>query len=164
VNVTNASLAVTQSGAWSVGITGSVAVTGPLTDAQLRASAVPVSLASTTITGSVAVTGPLTDAQLRASPVPTKEVRAATNTRSSVSGAAVDTLLLASNANRLGATFFNESSAILYLALGTTAASLTNYTVQMVTGAYYEVPFAYTGEIRGIWASATGAVRVGEIT
>jgi hypothetical protein len=45
-------------------------VSGPLTDTQLRASAVPVSLASTTITGSVAVTGPLTDTQLRASAVP----------------------------------------------------------------------------------------------
>lgn len=40
----------------SVSITGSVAVTGPLTDTQLRASVVPVSLTSTTITGSVAVT------------------------------------------------------------------------------------------------------------
>lgn len=39
-------VAVTQSGAWSVGITGSVAVTGPLTDAQLRAVAVPISVAS----------------------------------------------------------------------------------------------------------------------
>lgn len=47
-----------------------VAVTGPLTDVQLRATAVPVSLSSTTITGSVAVTGPLTDTQLRATPVP----------------------------------------------------------------------------------------------
>lgn len=55
-----------QGGAWSVSITGSVAVTGPLTDTQLRASAVPVSMASvpthavtltsTTITGSVAIT------------------------------------------------------------------------------------------------------------
>lgn len=41
-----------------------------LTDTELRASAVPVSMASTTITGSVAVTGPLTDTQLRASAVP----------------------------------------------------------------------------------------------
>lgn len=41
----------------STTITGNVAVTGPLTDAQLRSSAVPVS-------------GPLTDAQLRASAVP----------------------------------------------------------------------------------------------
>ena len=54
----------------STAITGSVAVTGPLTDTQLRAAVVPVSLASTTITGSVAVTGPLTDTQLRAAVVP----------------------------------------------------------------------------------------------
>jgi len=148
----------------STTITGSVAVTGPLTDAQLRASAVPVSLASTTITGSVAVTGPLTDAQLRATPVPTKELRATVNTRSSVAGAAVDTVILTSNVNRLGATVYNDSSAVLYLALGTAAASTSDYTVQMVSGAYYEVPFAYTGGIRGIWASATGNARVGEIT
>lgn len=38
-------------------VVGTVAVSGPLTDAQLRAAAVPVS-------------GPLTDAQLRATPVP----------------------------------------------------------------------------------------------
>lgn len=47
-----------------------IPVSGPLTDTQLRAIAVPVSLTSTTITGSVAVTGPLTDTQLRATPVP----------------------------------------------------------------------------------------------
>ena len=41
----------------TVGVSGSVAVTGPLTDTQLRASAVPVS-------------GPLTDTQLRATAVP----------------------------------------------------------------------------------------------
>lgn len=40
-----------------------LAVTGPLTDAQLRAVAVPVS-------GTVTASGPLTDAQLRAVPVP----------------------------------------------------------------------------------------------
>jgi hypothetical protein len=45
----------------------SQAVTGPLTDTQLRAGAVPVSLASVP---SHAVTGPLTDAQLRAVAVP----------------------------------------------------------------------------------------------
>ena len=148
----------------STTITGSVAVTGPLTDVQLRASAVPVSLASTTITGSVAVTGPLTDAQLRATPVPTLENRPATTTRSSVAGAAADTLILASNANRRGATVYNDSTAILYLALGTAAASTTDFTVKMVADAYFEVPFSYTGQIRGIWASATGNARVGEVT
>ena len=44
----------------STTITGSVAVTGPLTDTLLRASAVPVSLASTTITGTVTIAGALT--------------------------------------------------------------------------------------------------------
>jgi hypothetical protein len=60
----------------------SQAVTGPLTDAQLRATAVPVAVsfpATQAISGSVAVsnlpasqavTGPLTDAQLRATAVP----------------------------------------------------------------------------------------------
>ncbi len=52
-----------------VPVSGTVS-TGSLTDAELRASPVPVSLTSTTITGSVAVTGPLTDTQLRATPVP----------------------------------------------------------------------------------------------
>lgn len=47
----------------SVTVTGSVATTGPLTDTQLRAVAVPVS-------GTVTATGPLTDTQLRATPVP----------------------------------------------------------------------------------------------
>lgn len=64
-------VAIDQTGtANDVNISGSVAVTGPVTDAQLRASAVPVSLTSTTVTGTVAVSGPLTDTQLRATAVP----------------------------------------------------------------------------------------------
>ncbi|AMV29278.1 hypothetical protein VT84_33090 [Gemmata sp. SH-PL17] len=39
-------VAATQSGAWTVSVSGTVPVSGPLTDTQLRASAVPVSLAS----------------------------------------------------------------------------------------------------------------------
>ena len=44
---------------------GSITVDGPLTDAQMRATAVPVS-GNVGVTGSVAVTGPLTNAELRA--------------------------------------------------------------------------------------------------
>lgn len=49
-----------------------VAVTGPLTDTQLRASAVPVSgtVTANAGTGTMAVSGPLTDTQLRATAVP----------------------------------------------------------------------------------------------
>jgi len=46
-----------------VSVIGTAAVSGPLTDAQLRAANVPVS-------GTVTATGPLTDTQLRASVVP----------------------------------------------------------------------------------------------
>lgn len=86
-----------------------------------------------------------------------------TATRSTVAGAAANTLILASNAARQGATVFNDSTAILYLALGTVAASFTSYTVQIAAGGYYEVPAKYSGEIRGIWDSATGNARVTEI-
>ncbi len=56
----------------NIGTAPTINVAGPLTDAQLRATAVPVSLTgqSVAITGTVAVTGPLTDAQLRAAAVP----------------------------------------------------------------------------------------------
>lgn len=58
VGLTDAELRATP-----VPVSGTVTATGPLTDAQLRAVAVPVS-------GTVTATGPLTDAQLRATPVP----------------------------------------------------------------------------------------------
>lgn len=54
VNIQDGGNSITVDG--TVAVSGSVAVTGPLTDTQLRASAVPVSLTSTTVTGSVAVT------------------------------------------------------------------------------------------------------------
>lgn len=60
VNNFPANFGSVQSGVWSVGVNNfpaSQAVTGPLTDTQLRAAAVPVS-------------GPLTDTQLRAAAVP----------------------------------------------------------------------------------------------
>lgn len=87
------------------------------------------------------------------------------STRSSVVAAAADTLILAANTARDGATVYNEADTNLYLALGGTAATIADYTLQMVPGSYYEVPFGYAGEIRGIWAGApTGAARVTEIT
>jgi hypothetical protein len=95
--------------------------------------------------------------------VTTKETRAATPAQSSVGGSATTVTLLASNANRLGATCYNDSSAILYLKLGATA-SATSFTVAMAASSYYEAPFGYTGIIDGIWASATGNARITELT
>lgn len=57
VDVLVTNFPATQPVSGTVSISGSVAVTGPLTDAELRAAPVPV-------------LGPLTDAELRATPVP----------------------------------------------------------------------------------------------
>lgn len=111
-------------------------------------AAIPVTLTSTTVTGTVT----------------TKETRAATSSVTSVADTASSTTLLASNANRLGATIHNDSTVALYLKLGATA-STTSFTVKMAADSYYEVPANYTGIIDGIWASdASGSARITELS
>lgn len=167
----------------------STAVTGPLTDAQLRATAVPVS-------------GPLTDTQLRATPVPvsgTVTANAGTGTLavslasvpshavtnagtfavqasvpavavaaavSQVAGSASSVTLLSSNAARKGFKLFNDSTAIAYVKEGTTAVVASDHSYQIQPKGYYESVGVgvYTGRIDCIWASATGNMRVTENT
>lgn len=102
------------SGTLSIGTIGTIAVTGPLTDTQLRATAVPVSgtLSIGTI-GVVAVTGPLTDTQLRATPVPisgsvnstissgTVTANAGTNLNTSLLNLETTQVLIRANTNNL---------------------------------------------------------------
>lgn len=85
-------------------------------------------------------------------------------TRTSVTSSATDVRIFAANGRAGGRTVFNESTAILYLAFGSTAASATDYTVQVAAGAYYEFPPSrfYGGEVRGIWAVANGFARCTE--
>ena len=80
-----------------------------------------------------------------------------------VASSAANVNLLALNLNRLGAMIYNDSTATLYIKLGTTA-SLTSYTVQVAPLGYYEVPYGYTGNIDGIWSSANGNARITELT
>ena len=94
---------------------------------------------------------------------------ATTGTITSVNDAATSTTILAANTSRKGATVFNDSTALLYLALSDTTASATAYTVQVPAGGFYELPptegGCYTGKIVGIWASdASGAARVTEFS
>jgi len=91
------------------------------------------------------------------------KLNSSTATLTNVAGSASSVTLLASNANRLGATIVNDSTAILYVKFGTTASS-TSYTVRMTLNAYYEVPFGYTGRIDGIWTVAAGNARITELT
>lgn len=84
--------------------------------------------------------------------------------RTSVPSSATDVRIFAGRGDAGGRTVFNESSAILYLAFGSEAASLTSYTVQVAPGGYYEFPGGrfYGGEVRGIWATANGNARCTE--
>lgn len=81
-----------------------VPVSGPLTDAQLRATAVPVSVASVPAHG---VTGPVTDAEMRATPVPVSVsgvATAAAQTTGNASLAAIDGKLPALSGGKVPVT------------------------------------------------------------
>jgi hypothetical protein len=87
-----------------------------------------------------------------------------TSVTSSVAASLTNVNVLASNANRLGATVYNESSAgFLYLKLGAVAGT-TDYTIRMLPLSYYEVPFGYTGQIDALWSQTGGAARIDELT
>lgn len=134
--------AVTQSGTWTVQ-PGNTANT---TAWKVDGSAVtqPVSIAST---------------------ITSKETRPTTGTQTSVASSASDVTILASNANRLGAMVYNDSTQILYLLVGSGTSSTSNYSVQVPSQGFYTLDFpAYTGVLKGIWASANGNARVTELT
>jgi hypothetical protein len=82
----------------------------------------------------------------------------------SVAASATSVTLLAALAARKGALVLNDSTALLYLKFGTTA-SATSHTVQLPAGALYEFATpVYTGQVDGIWATATGDARVTELS
>lgn len=84
-------------------------------------------------------------------------------TPGTVNASATSVLLLATNANRRQALFFNDSTDILYIKLESTAAT-TSFTVKLVAGAYFELPQpVYTGNIYGIWSGTNGSCKVTEI-
>ena len=90
--------------------------------------------------------------------------KAATATVTPVPSAVTATTLLAANAARLGAAFFNDSTALLYLKWGA-APSTASYTVKVAAGQYYELPgpFVYSGIVTGVWAAANGNVLTTEV-
>ncbi len=89
----------------------------------------------------------------------------ATGTVSSVASGIASVTILAANANRLGATILNTDANALYLLLNSGTASATNLTVNVPANGYYEVPFRYTGILKGIWAAdGSGSAIVTEFT
>lgn len=87
-----------------------------------------------------------------------------TATLANVASSATSVTILAANENRSQAMLTNDSTQVLYLKFGSTAASTTSYTVQIASNGYYELPSpTYKGELRGIWASANGNARITEV-
>lgn len=84
-------------------------------------------------------------------------------TLTNVVSSASSVTLFAANANAKGRTIFNDSTATLYVKFGTTA-SVTSYTVQMLTNTYFTFPdnVIYGGRVDGIWAAANGNARLTE--
>lgn len=136
----------------AVGNTGAIGITGPV---GVTFGAVGATFGSVGVTFGTAVVTVL--------PV-------ATPTLSNVAASASSVTILSANASRRQVVLVNDSSAICYVKFGTTA-STTSYSVQMPAIAnnqashlFIDEDPVYTGRIDAIWASATGAMRVTEIT
>jgi hypothetical protein len=88
--------------------------------------------------------------------------RASTATLANVSGSASSVTLQASNASRRALIVVNDSTAICYVKYGSSAAT-DSYTHKLHEGESFREE-VYSGIVTGIWASATGAARMTEIT
>lgn len=90
---------------------------------------------------------------------------APTSTVTRVASSITNVSLLVSNTARQAAYFYNESTSIAYLKLGTTA-SATSYTLQMTPLSFVTIDYdpVYTGEVDAIWVTANGAMQVTELT
>lgn len=81
-----------------------------------------------------------------------------------VASSAASVTLLTANPSRKAAVFYNASTAVLYIALTSSAATTAAYTMQVPAGGSWTLPAAYTGQVTGIWASANGNALMTELT
>lgn len=91
---------------------------------------------------------------------------AGTATLSNIAATAVNATLLAANSLRLSFQIYNDSTSSVYIKLGATA-SATSYTKRLLPNEYWstrDLGVNYTGRIDAIWDSATGTMRVTELT
>lgn len=72
--------------------------------------------------------------------------------------------LLGQTSNRTGFILVNDSTATLFIKFGS-IVSLTDWSVKIGPGAYYEVPpYEHAGQVVGIWDAANGVARITEFT
>jgi hypothetical protein len=145
-----------------VSATDPLPVTGPLTDTQLRATAVPVSgpLTDTQIRATaLPVSGPLTDTQLRATAVPVSFTAAAasyTSKSGTITSGGTAQTLAASNASRKFYRVMNLSTGDLWVNdMGATAAA-AQPSFKIVAGAMYESGSVVSSAAISIFGATTG--------
>jgi hypothetical protein len=87
-----------------------------------------------------------------------------TSTITRIASSISDTTLLSSNSIRKAAIFFNESTAIAYLKLGS-ASSLTSYTLQMDPRSTFIIEGnpIYYGQVNCTWSVANGFMEITEL-
>lgn len=107
----------------------------------------------------------LTDAELRASPVPVNETAAAQSpTTTSVASSASSVTILAANSSRQAVWISNISTATLYLS-ASTPATTANAFMAIPPDKFVQLPGpVFTGAIYGIWSAADGTAQVTELT
>lgn len=95
----------------------------------------------------------------------TDQIRPSIATRTAIPQGVAAVVFMAANVNRRGASFFNDSSAFLYIAHGA-GATLASYTVRISPKGFWEVEWpTYTGIITGLWGAAGGGTcQVTELT
>lgn len=96
--------------------------------------------------------------------VNTKDVLATATVVTGVAASTTTYTIFPTNANRAGVTFYKIGSGTAYIKLGTGASS-TSYTVQLGNGAYWDLPYPYSGPIDIIFSAASaGTVYATELT
>lgn len=82
-------------------------------------------------------------------------LRGANATRSTETGAA-DAQILAANASRIAARFFNNADQIFFLGEGGSAVTSSDFTMMLRPGEWYGAD-DFTGEYRGLFNAAVGS-------
>lgn len=101
------------------------------------------------------VSGTIAGGSITATP-PTTSTATATRVATSI----VSVTIRAAAPASLGGTVWNGATTNLYLRLGTPAIitpGSERFSVKLVPGAYYEIPFGWIGVITGIWDGADAA-------
>lgn len=123
---------------------------------------------STLTNGQVGLVGLTNTRQLKVSgSFSSAPITAATSTLSSVADNAASTTVLASNANRLCFSLYNDSTSAVFVKCGATA-SATSFTKKLLPQEAWttaQLGVNYTGILDAIWVTAPGgAMRVDELT